>query len=115
MNMDQIYELALRYGGITYSLHTTRTVDEGYAVSPYPFAERKQQLTSLNLQYYVSEHYHLLRKANNCLGLWYNEDSREWYFDVVMVVNSKSEAHRIAVQCTQLAYFDLKNQVEIRV
>ena len=116
MLTEYIYQFALVQGGITYSLQTqTQVTDRGYAVSPYPFAERRQQLTELSVQSYISDYYGLLSKADHCLGLWYNTDNEEWYFDVVQVVLSSFTAKTIARDAGQLAYFDLMNKREVRL
>ena len=115
MIIDRIYEQALAGGGATFSVLLQDFAYSGYAVSMYPYAEQKQQLTRLNIEFYVSEHYALLRKPGNAVGLWFNAEDNEWYFDVTRVVISRSEAHRVAVQTKQIAYYDLNNQEEIRL
>jgi len=115
MITEDIYQLALACGGCTYDLRRKCAVSEGYAVSPYEFATKRQALTELNLQSYISEHYVRLVKDDHMLGLWFDTEHQEWYYDVSRVMKSKSGAHRIAVQANQLAYFDLKNKTEVRL
>ncbi len=115
MITQQIYGEALISGGCTFNFRTHKFEWRGYALSPYPYAEAKRQLTELNIQFMISEHYALLKKPNHMLGIWYNADDEEWYYDVTIVVQSERQALRLSKLHKQIAYFDLKNGKEIRL
>ena len=70
---DQVLSTISRNGGISYHVPSRTQLVSGYAVSPYPMAERIVQdrtLTADDLDAYLADYADLLSEPNHCLGAW---------------------------------------------
>lgn len=97
-----------RTGGISYHVPSGTMLVSGYAVSPYPHAERiitGRALTPADLSAYLADYADLLSMPNHCLGVWTDEGLT--YLDVSIIVADATTAHSVALDHDQLAYFHL--------
>lgn len=105
---DQVLSTIARNGGISYHVPSRSQLVSGYAVSPYPMAERIIQdraLMAADLAAYLADYADLLSKPNHCLGVWIDEETT--YLDVSIIVADAGTARRVALDHNQLAYFHL--------
>lgn len=106
--MSQVLSTIARTGGISYHVPSRSQLASGYAVSPYPMAERiiqDRELTASDLSAYLADYAALLSMPNHCLGVW--TDGELTYLDVSIIVPDADTAHRVAVEHHQLAFFHL--------
>lgn len=113
---QQVLSTIARTGGISYHVPSGTMLVSGYAVSPYPAAERiipGRELTAADLADYLADYAGLLSKPNHCLGVWTNDgsdtdtDTTGVYLDVSIIVPDVDTAHRVAFDHNQLAFFHL--------
>ena len=105
---DQVLSAIARNGGISYHVSSRSQLVSGYAVSPYPMAERivtNRTLTAADLAAYLADHADLLSEPNHCLGVW--TDNGLTYLDISIIVADAGTARRVALDHDQLAYFHL--------
>lgn len=109
-------QAAIKNRGATIDPTTHKRRSTGYAVSPYK--SREYVCASVSLAKFFAfrrVNRDLLDLPNHYVGLWFDTDSNRWFYDVVIVVNSRDEAERIGRECEQLAIFWLDESQEIRL
>ena len=113
-----VYSLqaAIRERGATIDPNSHKRRSTGFAVSPYK--SREYQAASVSLAKFFAfrrVNKDLLDLPNHYVGLWFDTDSNRWFYDVVIVVNTRDEAERIGREADQLAIFWLDECKEIRL
>jgi hypothetical protein len=114
--MQYLLKKACEDGGLTYNTKLGTFPDRGFAVSP--FLDRQyvsRLLTKEALSIYIQDNRDLLNKEGHCLGLWYDEKGKQWYFDIVCVHQDYYQARCVAVIARQIAVYDLAKQKTIRI
>lgn len=99
-----------RTGGISYHVPSGVQLVSGYAVSPYPHAERivpYSSLTPAAIRNYTTAWGDLLSMPNHCLGVWIDPATDAAYLDVSIIVPDADTASRVAIEHHQLAFFHL--------
>ena len=113
---QQVLSTIARNGGISYHVPSRTQLVSGYAVSPYPHAERivtNRTLTAADLADYLADYADLLTRPNHCLGVWTNDgsdtdtDTTGIYLDVSIIVPDADTANRIAADHDQIAFYHL--------
>lgn len=112
-------------GGFTVrvdGLNAQEYITSGWAVSPYPEAEKvidAKSVGSVNLVWaigdFIWKHRELLAQPNAYLGGWFDREDNKVYLDVSIVVDDKDKAVEIAQDHNQLAIFDLVDKETHRV
>lgn len=108
--LNQVLSTVSRTGGISYHVPSCTQLVSGYAVSPYPHAERiitGRALTPSDLSAYLADHADLLSMPNHCLGVWIDPTTDAAYLDVSIIVPDADTARRVATEHGQLAFFHL--------
>jgi hypothetical protein len=119
INNSQARELLERItqaGGFTYHVVTQEYAQEGYSVAGYPNREAKYNavdFTPGDLGQYIIDNIDVLSLINVWLGAW--DDQGVIYLDCSIIVQSPSEADRLAKEFLQLAYYNLGNNQTIQV
>ena len=119
INNSQVRELLERIaqaGGFTYHVVTREYAQDGYSVAGYPNREAKYSavdFTPGDLEQYIIDNIDVLSLVNVWLGAW--DDQGVIYLDCSIIVQSPSEADRLASEFLQLAYYDLANGQTIGV
>lgn len=96
--------------GFTVTAKTLQPITRGYAVA---FAETQNSFEAAGLDRvikFASENAEV-----NAFGGWLNSENKRFYFDAVAVVEDLQTAYILARRNKQIALFDLKNGVEIRL
>lgn len=104
----QVVSTIARNGGIIYHVPSGAQLVSGYAVSPYPTAERiipGRALTAADIASYIADHAALLSAPNHCLGVW--TDGNLTYLEVSIIVADADTAYRVALEHDQLDFFHL--------
>lgn len=96
--------------GYTVDAHTLQPITTGYAVVG---AETQNSFGEEGLKNVVD--FVLTHAGANAFGGWLDSETRAYYYDGTIVVDSLTEAMEIARLNEQFAIFDLANCVEIRV
>lgn len=116
MDLCKTLAAALANGGATINPQTHRARTTGYAVSPYKARERKSQTLQITkVCAFLVDNADLLNQPGHYLGLWFDSQSSQWFYDVTIVTATSEEAERIARESQQLAYFWLDECRELRV
>lgn len=126
-NLNNIVKKIKEGGGETINLKTgeSLTGKKLYAVSPY--SERSfifkpgekhgglvANIDGKTIYEFAQRNADLLNKPNHALGFWFDKESGNWYFDVVVAPKSKKVAVGIGKKENQKAIFDLKKFEEIQ-
>lgn len=105
-------------GGFTYQPLSQEEPTEGYAISIHPdrsFAADASDLEYEDIESYILKNADLLSQESNYLGAWHDPASGKVFLDVSRVTNDPSEAHELALQYDQIAYFDLGKGASVTV
>lgn len=105
-------------GGFTYQPLTDDEPDKGFALSIHPersFAMDADKVTYKALEEYVLKNFDLLTNKDNFMGAWHDPASGKVFLDVSRVTDDEEEAHNLALEYDQIAYFDLARMSSVTV
>lgn len=111
-----IHSHVLQHGGITVSYELGDIPKSGYAVSPYKLREQRILVGFFNARCvsdFASKNRDLLSRPGHYFGAWVDGDLV--YLDVTVVESNLAWALQIAERAGQLAIWDIKNSVEIKL
>ena len=99
---------AANIAGFTLNLNTMQPINKGYIVAR---AETQNSFNKAGLKRSLK----FAAKNNLCLGGWFDNESKRFYYDAVEVYTDLKQAVNAGVLNNQLAIFDLYNNEEIRL
>lgn len=99
-----------------------KSIDSGYAVSPYPERSRKfssegasrAQITS-EIRSYAEANGDLLSQPGNAIGGWHDPATGDIYLDVSIITDTPELAAKVALEHDQIAYFDFQTFESVTV
>src|SRR5574337_236118 len=104
--------------GLTYHVISGHQPTEGYAVSPYPEKSEATHVSKIKASHiikYVKKNREALEDPEHHLGLWHDPSNNRISIDISVVKPSRDEAHKLALENDQKAYYDLKNHETVMV
>lgn len=120
-NLINFVNSIVQNGGASYNLITGEfNPDNGFMVSAKGKEFKREYNGSFkSIQYdvasYIKENAHIIMAGvcdtNTFIGAWV--DNGELYLDISSKVDNEADAHKLAVQNEQKAYFDNKNKQSI--
>jgi hypothetical protein len=97
-------------GGFSYEVAAGRFIEgDAKIVSPYPERSKvftKDSLTPNDLASYIAKNADLILSKDHFFGGWLDQETGKVYLDVSVAVTTDEEAHRIASEADQIAYWD---------
>ena len=115
MKLHEIVSHVRRNGGATLNATSHKPITSGFVVSPYKSREYPiQLLTEKKIVAFEYVNADLLSLPGHHLGFWVNQDDGLTYCDVVIVVQSRDEAQRVARDANQIAFWHLDTSTEVR-
>ena len=105
------------YGGSTTKLSSGQ-VNKGFVVSTHKDKEVKRKSKKIKrgqVAKYILDNLSMLTKRANCLGTWYDNDSKNTYLDVCKVYKSRQYALSQGRRYRQKAIYDLSTGNTINV
>jgi len=104
--------------GFSYQPFDDYSPTDGYMVSIYE--ERSEtmkpsEVSEKRFGRYVNRNNDLLVKDNHFFGGWLDGENNTVWLDVSIRAKSAEEARRLGCENNQLAYWDVKNKLEVRI
>ena len=104
------FDQTISNGGVTIKLDNKAIPKKGFVVSPYKQSEKIipiENFTKEEVVNYIKESVNL-KNDSHYLGLWKDPQSGKVYLDTVVLKENKEDAHNLAKQNEQLAFYDLE-------
>tara|TARA_R110000744_G_scaffold7342_2_gene25275 strand:- start:357 stop:725 length:369 start_codon:yes stop_codon:yes gene_type:complete len=118
-NLKEAFKTTRNKGGFTFDLQRGE-IKSGFVCAIDKETERYFYLSNkanfdANLKAFIFANSENLVNENFALGVWYYDETKKVYFDVVEIIHDKKEAIKKGFERQQLAIFNLDTFTEVKI